>query len=239
MEQETRAFLNSLYPYFKILEKVNNDYCDLTSNNGSREMHENAELMYTLITNIVRLLPVRIPYKKSWLTDYKEMTLQNDGILLLADHIDFLAEEYKKIIEHEKCKFVLSRAVFIRNKYTHAPHTVHFSFSVGGQRSFAGGVYYEDTLLSVSTIWLSNIVCDLNIVFDRIRELFISTVDALDPKYKEHPYYQKISTYHFGELNRRYGNMPWDWIETDPDREEYERLMNNILKESVADGENE
>ena len=146
---------------------------------------------------------------------------------------------FEKIIEHEKCKYVLSRAVFIRNKYTHAPHTVHFSFSVGGQKAFIGGVYYGKTLLSVSTIWLSNIVCDLNIVFDRIRDLFISTVDALDPKYQEYPYYQIISNYHFEELNRRYGNMHWDLIETDLDREEYERLMNDILKESVADGENE
>lgn len=241
MDEKIRDFLEGVYPYFRILEAVNDDYYDLIANHKDREMYGNAEIIYRLLTNIVRVLPIRISKPKGdWLKDYKDLALDNrSGILLLREHIPFLEEEYSKIIDSEKCKYVLSRVALIRNKYTHAPHCVHFSFSVGSKTSFSGGIWYKEELLSVSTILLSNIICELNKVFDRIKDLYISTVASLDPKYKEYPCYIRISSYNFSSLNERYGNMPWEWIETEPDREEYERLMEEVLKECFADGKNE
>lgn len=233
LDDKSREFLEGVYPYFRILETINDDYYDLIINHACREMYGNAEIIYRLLTNIVRVLPIRInKVKGSWLKDYKEIILDTQsGILLLRKYIPFLEKEYNEIIAPEKSKYVLSRAALIRNKYTHVPHCVHFCFSVGGKSSFSGGVWYGEELISVSTIQLSNIVCQLNVVFDRIRDLYISTVESFDPKYKKYPCYIRISGYQFKKLNERYGNMPWEWIETESDQEEYERLIDEILKE--------
>lgn len=241
MDNQTRDFLQGVYPYFRILEAVNDDYYDLIKNNENREMYGNAEILYRLLTNIMRILPIRMSKPRGdWLKDYRDMALDNkSGILLLREHIPFLEAEYEKIIAPEKCKYVLSRVALLRNKYTHAPHTVHFGFSVGGKTSFSGGVWYGEELISVSTIHLSNIVCGLNKVFDKIKDLYITTVEPLDPKYKEYPCYIRVSGYQFAKLNNRYGNMPWDWIETEPDRQEFERLINEVLKEYSANGKEE
>lgn len=213
MDEQTRKFLNSLYPYFKMLEKINLTFQELVAENTKNSPYQNEQLLYTIVTELIRLYPVKIPKNENGDINYSKVNLyDNDGILLLKDHIPFLEHDYNKIIANKNCIDALQVLLLIRNKYTHEPHNMSFAYSVGGENSYSIGMYYKDDLLTTSTIIIINIIFELNLIFEKIQSLYIEMVDSLDEKYKEYPCYKTINEMRIKEYNKNYIRLPWDYV---------------------------
>lgn len=92
MESETTKFLNNLYPYFKMLDNINNGLTKVIRSNKDNDPYQNEELFYNITSELLRLLPYKYNEKD------KSIILDNKiGILLLADKIDYIENKYKKI----------------------------------------------------------------------------------------------------------------------------------------------
>ena len=70
MDEQTREFLNSLYPYFKMLEKINLTFQELVAENTKNSPYQNEQLLYTIVTELIRLYPVKIPTNPSFVTAF-------------------------------------------------------------------------------------------------------------------------------------------------------------------------
>ena len=93
----------------------------------------------------------------------------------------------------------------IRNKYTHEPHNMRFSFSTGGVSICSMGIYYKKKLLNISTISLSPLVYYLNKTFYQLRENILLECS----KYNEmdnHSYIEEIKN--FDLENKGYHILP-------------------------------
>lgn len=218
MNEESLEFLNGAYPYFKMLEKTNLTFQELVVENTRNSPYQNEQLLYTIVTELIRLYPVKIPTNENGDIDYSKVRLNNsDGILLLKDHIPFLQDDYKKIITNKNYIDALQVLLIIRNKYTHEPHNMRFACSVGGENSYSIGMYYKDELFTTSTTIIINIIFELNVIFKKIKKLYVETADSLDKKYKEYPCYKTISKMRITEHNNNYTRLPWDYLAFDKD----------------------
>ena len=57
MENETTKFLNNLYPYFKMLDKINNVLTKVIRSNKDNDSYQYEELFYNITSELLRLLP--------------------------------------------------------------------------------------------------------------------------------------------------------------------------------------
>lgn len=200
MDKETRAFLDGVYPYFKILEGANKKLRDLLDNSYDKAPHENEELFYQIASDIIRLYP----YSK------KEKNIKNGcGILLLKQHISFIVDDYQKLLENSKLVSALNTILEVRNKYEHEPHNISFASSLSSSNSCSMRVQYKDRYLSLSTTWMTNIIYDLNTIFEKIKDLYMQTMDNCDAKYREYPCYKTICNIDFKKYNQNYKYEPW------------------------------
>ena len=201
MKYETTNYINNLYPYFKILENINNDLKEVIRHNKNNESYQNEELFYNITSELLRLLPYKYNKKdKSIILDNKS------GILLLADRIDYIENQYNKILNFDRFHDVLKDIHKIRNKYIHEPHNISCAFSVGGT-SYSMCLYYKTQLLSISSISLVPIVYYLNKVFEMIKIYAIKLIEQ-DEKYKDYPYYEIIKNFNFNKQNSHYTILP-------------------------------
>ena len=215
MDEQKRKFLNGMYPYFKMIEKINLTFQKLVAENMKNSPYQNEQLLYIIVTELMRVYPVKIPKTKDGNIDYEKVYIKDDGILLLKQYISFLEEDFKKIIANKNCIDALQVLLLIRNKYTHEPHNMSFACSVGGENSYSIGMYYKDELFTTSTTIIINIIFELNLIFEKIKTLFIKTVDSLDEKYKEYPCYKTIIEMKCAEHNKEYTRLPWDYLTFD------------------------
>lgn len=169
-------------------------------------MQENEQLFYEVISDILRILPVKKAKNEIQGLDIKS------GILLLSDEISFLQEDYRKIVDNEGYRKILCDMVDVRNKFIHEPHNIHAAFYVGGKTSCSMGLYYKETLCSVSTIKISYIVYELNKIFQKLKEYFGEIVNQYDDKYKEYPCYENIKKFDFEGYNNEYPMMPFGML---------------------------
>ena len=79
----------------------------------------------------------------------------------------------------------------------------------------------------MSTIWLTNIVCELNTVFQKIKTFCIQEMSILGDKYDEYYCYQFVREMALEEYNRKYNRMPWEYIIIN---EEFDELCEEINK---------
>lgn len=213
MEKESREFLEGVYPYFIILENLNINLQQLIRQNADNQPHDNQELFFKICSDLIRLYPVKIPKDDDGNFELTKACINNrTGILLLGKYIPFLKKEYNRLLIEDKCVVALSEILTIRNKYVHEPHNMHFSYSVGGATSCTIGMYYKDKLLSVSTIWLTNILCELNLIFDKIKCLYMDVMSKCDDKYKEYPCYLKVNNCNLLKYNEGYAKVSWNYI---------------------------
>lgn len=203
MTDNNRKFLNSLYPYFQMLDNINRYLNELININFETHIYDKEDYFYKITSEIMRLLP----YKKDINNPKKLMLDETSGILLLKSKIPFLKQKYNKIIKSNSLQQVLKDILFIRNKYIHEPHNISFSYSVEGNNSCSMGLHYKNRQLSISTITLTPIVYYLNIIFDDIKKIAISIIE-LDNKFKEYPYYNIIMNYNFISNNKKYNILP-------------------------------
>ena len=132
---------------------------------------------------------------------------------MLNSNISFLKGDCQQILSNKKCVRALEIVQRIRNKYIHEPHNIRFGFYVGAKSSCSMGLYYKDSLLTISTVWLSNIVYDLNVIFSKIRDLCVQRMGSCDEEYREHFCYQYIKNLDFVKQNQRLNHQPWEHID--------------------------
>lgn len=201
MEKEIR-FLNNLYPYFKMLDNINNDLTELIKNNKDNDLYKNEELFYKITSELLRILPYK--YNKN---DDKLKLDRNSGILLLNNKINYIEEKYTKILDFEYFYDVLKDIHIIRNKYIHEPHNISCAFSVGGTSICSMGLYYKTQLLSISSISLTPIIYYLNKVFEMIKKDAMNLIEK-NEKYKEYPYYKTFINFDFSRNHWHYSILP-------------------------------
>lgn len=202
MKSETTKFLNNLYPYFKMLDNINNSLTKVIRSNKDNDPYQNEELFYNITSELLRLLPYKYSEKdKSIILDNKS------GILLLADKIDYIENKYKKILNFDRFHDVLKDILKIRNKYIHEPHNISYAFSVAGTSICSMGLYYKKQLLSISSVSLAPIVYYLNKVFEMIKKDSVKLIEQ-DEKYKEYPYYETFINFDFSRKSWNYTILP-------------------------------
>ena len=59
MESETTKFLNNLYPYFKMLDNINNGLTKVIRSNKDNDPYQNEELFYNITSELLRILPYK------------------------------------------------------------------------------------------------------------------------------------------------------------------------------------
>ena len=80
MKSEQIKFLNNLYPYFKMLDNINNDLTKVIRSNKDNDLYQNEELFYNITSELLRLLPYKYIEKEDKIVlDIKS------GILLLTN----------------------------------------------------------------------------------------------------------------------------------------------------------
>lgn len=210
MDNKTKEFLEGVFPYFKILDNINKNLTQLINNNVDNSPYENEELFYQISSDLIRIYP----YRK-----FDKTIKIGTGILLLREYMPFLKDEYQSLLENDKCVQALNNILEIRNKYEHEPHNLRFAFSVGGKTSCSVSVHYKNKLLTLSTLWLTNIVYSLNKIFITIQDLYLQTIEECDSRYKEYPCYKTICSIDLVEYNKKYNYVPWEHIMIDNDIE--------------------
>ena len=216
-EEQAKTLVESTYPYFKIMETINGNLLKLIQTNTNCLPYENEELFYQIAADLVRILPYKIPWKNG-MPDFENAYIDDkSGIVLLKSIIPFLYDEYQKIISNSKCLKALHSIQIVRNKYVHEPHNISFGFSVGGKTSCSMGLLYKNKTYSISTIWLTNIVHDLNQIFIKLRSICIQKMKACNPKFQEYPCFQFIDKLELDVYCKQFNRLPWEYIKIDSD----------------------
>lgn len=200
MTEDNKKFINNLYPYFKMLENINK-YLNKIRKDNKNNIYEYEDIFYKITSEILRLLP----YKKN--REGKLILVNNSGILLLKDNIDFLIDKYNKIINCDSLQDVLKDILTIRNKYIHEPHNISYCYSVSATTNLSMGLRYKNEALSISTISLMPIVYHLNKIFNEIKNKAILIIES-DNNYKDYPYYKIIKKLDFSNKKNNYIIMP-------------------------------
>ena len=207
MDSVTKETLNGIAVYAKILNNINQKFHVLIEHNTEKQFRENEQLFYEIISELMRLLPI----KKKWKSEEIEGLDLESGILLLRTEIDFLVEDYQRIVNNDLNKLILKDMSIVRNKFIHEPHNINAAFYVGGKTSCSMGLYYKDRLCSVNTLKLTNIIYELNKVFDKLKIFFAEKVNEYGETYKEYPCYVTMMNYDFKEYNADYPMVP-EWM---------------------------
>ena len=177
MDAETRELLNGIVVYAEMLNNINMKFHRLIEENTENQFHENEQLFYEIISEIMRVLPIKKTQDGNAIAgpDIKS------GILLFQTEIPFLLEDYQRLVNNEVYKKILLDMSTVRNKFMHEPHNIRASFYVGGKTSCSMGLYYKDRLCSVSTIKMTNIIYELNAIFDKLKRFFLEKTDGCGP----------------------------------------------------------
>ncbi len=193
-------WINSIYKYFIILDRINKQFKFLIR---TMEYEEIEEYFFYLSTELLRLIPFTENKK-----DNSIFLNLKDGICLLKEHINFIESDLKKILQ-ENTKTLL-KIKKIRNKYEHEPHNVNGAFSTGHSSFSAMGFYCRNELVSIDTMELTYIIYDLNKLFDKLKkyilEIYENNIEKLDRFNLE--YVEKIKNYDFTKYNKKYVRIP-------------------------------
>lgn len=168
MNEEDREWFNGIYPYLRMLVKMNYMLDDLVKFDKSIE--NKVDIFFDLSSELMRLLPYKLEYDKNTGIIMKIDLLTNDGILLLRRHFDNLENDYQKMID--KYFVDLVQIIKIRNKYIHEPHNIQCDcFLFGDNHAYAGFKYKKEDY-ELNTNSLIEIVHSLNNTFKEIEKKF-------------------------------------------------------------------
>lgn len=198
--EEFNSWYN-LYPYFKMMENINNNLTKLLKNNKYNDIYYDEEIFYYITSDLLRL----IPYKYIKENDTLKLD-KKSGILLLVDCVDYIEKKYNKILCFNGYHDVLKDILKIRNKYIHEPHNITYAFSINSTSFYSMGLYYRTQLLSISTVTLTPIVYYLNKIFEKLKNDICETTHQND-NYKNNSFLDRIMKF---EFNNKY----WNYIIT-------------------------
>ena len=174
--------------YFQILDNINNTYLDLvkckTDNVEKIEFN-----FYYLSTELSRIIPIK----------NDELNI-NEGILKLKRYFNFIVNDYNDLFNNYQRSLIDINS--IRNKYHHAPHTIHFhELTSSSNLKKIEFVYVKNInpkiLLGdvekwhINTNELKNIILKLNQIFIKIQNKFYDAIDKRNYNIV-HPYMKKI-----------------------------------------------
>ena len=232
MDLETKEYLRCLYVYLNIMNNINKLLNKIIKVNQNNTPDKNVDLFYLLTSEILRILPYKVfdiqenEKKDNDATDEefvkdlddeqnileqknKKIVINpKDGILLLRSKLDYIEQEYNKLVLNESLKDVLINILKVRNKFTHEPHNLSVGLSVGCRTSCSMGIYYKDELQMLSTIDIQVIVKKLNLIFIRIRKDFINIVKMYDKEFRQYPIYKKVVSFKFKKYNEMITILP-------------------------------
>ena len=191
MNEEDREWFNGIYPYLKMLVKINYKLDELVKDNNDEKVIEHeADIFFDLSSELIRLLPFKLDYDES-----KEVTMgitlvKKDGILLLKNHFDEIENDYKEIIDKYFADLV--QIIKIRNKYIHEPHNIKCDCFVFGRDHAYASFKYKEENYELSTDSLVEIVDQLNNSFKKIEKKFKLKINDLDIIERDHPYIKNV-----------------------------------------------
>lgn len=189
-------WINSIYKYFIILDKINKQFKFLIK---TMEYEEIEEHFFYLSTELLRLIPFTENKK-----DNSIFLNLKDGICLLKDYISFLEGDLEKILQENSKTFIKIKK--IRNKYEHEPHNVNGAFSTGHSSFSAMGFYCRNELVSLDTMELTYVIYELNKLFDKI-EKKINRIE-FENKDELNLYIEKIKKIQIINYNKGYTRIP-------------------------------
>lgn len=202
MNKKDKVWFNGIYPYFRMLKKINKLL--VLQVNLTPHLEKQEDNFFELTSELLRILPFKI--------DMEKMTIQllkKDGILLLKDYFDDLENDYESIV-NDNFK-TLFQIIKIRNKYIHEPHNikcVDFSYSRGHTRA---GFKYKNEYFELGTEEIIKIVEGLNNTFEKIQIKCKNKVAELDEKDKDHPYILNLIDNYFMDYNFILRNEEEKW----------------------------
>lgn len=199
MSEEDKVWFNGVYPYFRMQKEINNLLILLKKFNPNIEEQEDNFLRLT--TELLRILPFKLEVDKN---DNSIITgihlLVNDGILLLSKEFSYLENDYNNIINMYFADLV--QIIKVRNKYIHEPHNIKCSMFLCGGNNAEASFKYKEEHYELNTDSLIEIIKEINIVFNKIKEKFKNKVNELTDEEKEHPYIKNIFENYFEDYNK-------------------------------------
>ena len=203
MDSVEKIWLNGIYPYFRILKRINELLIMLIKENYSIEQQEDCFLELT--SELLRILPFKLERdeKSKMITEIK--LLDKSGILLLKKYFKDLKEDYTQIINNNFVSLV--QIIKIRNKYIHEPHNIKCICFVCGGNSARAGFKYKNEKLDLNTDSLIKIIKEINSVFIKIKIKFEKYVEKLDEKDKNHPYVLNMKKNYLLDYNKNISEL--------------------------------
>ena len=203
MDSVEKIWLNGIYPYFRILKRINELLIMLIKENYSIEQQEDCFLELT--SELLRILPFKLERdeKSKMITEIK--LLDKSGILLLKKYFKDLKEDYTQIINNNFVSLV--QIIKIRNKYIHEPHNIKCICFVCGGNSARAGFEYKNEKLDLNTDSLIKIIKEINFVFKKIKIKFEKYVEKLDEKDKNHPYVLNMKKNYLLDYNKNISEL--------------------------------
>lgn len=203
MDSVEKIWLNGIYPYFRILKRINELLIMLIKESYSIEQQEDCFLELT--SELLRILPFKLERdeKSKVITEIK--LLDKSGILLLKKYFKDLKEDYTQIINNNFVSLV--QIIKIRNKYIHEPHNIKCICFVCGGNSARAGFEYKNEKLDLNTDSLIKIIKEINSVFKKIKIKFEKYVEKLDEKDKIHPYVLNMKKNYLLDYNKNISEL--------------------------------
>lgn len=197
INEEDRIWFNGIYPYLRMLKKINKLLILLIRDNTSIEEQEDNFLELT--SELLRILPFKLEIDNKTKTIIGIKILTTDGILLLKEYFEDLEKDYTNIVNTNFVELV--ETIKIRNKYIHEPHNIKcVYFSCGGNNTHAC-FEYKRQHFELNTDLLIKLIIELNNVFEKIKLKFKNKVDELNDEEKSHPYIQNILNNYWKNYN--------------------------------------
>lgn len=199
MDKEDKVWFDGVYPYFRMLKKINELLLLLKENNP--KMEEQEDNFLELTSELLRLIPYKIEYDKDEdiITGIK--LLKSDGIMLLSEYFNNIESDYTNILNDNFAELI--QIIKIRNKFIHEPHNIKcVCFTCGGNNTYAC-FKYKDTILELDTERLIEIIKKLNDVYKKIELKFLNKVNELEENEKNHSYILNMKNNYFKDYNSK------------------------------------
>lgn len=195
--KKDNLWFNGIYPYFKMLKKINELLILLIENNTNIEEQE--DRFFDLTSELMRILPFKLERDKKTNIIVKIELQEDAGILLLKKYFRDLEKDYKNIVDTNFVELV--QIIKIRNKYIHEPHNIKCVCFACGQKNTIAGFKYKKEYLELNTKSLLEIIKELNTTFEKIKIKFKDEVNKLNEEDRNHPYVLNILNNYFEDYN--------------------------------------
>lgn len=197
MNQKDKIWVNGIYPYFRILKRINNLLVLLIKENYNMEQQE--DVFLELTSELLRILPFKLEQNKETIIGIK--LLNKSGILLLEKYFKDLNNDYVQIINDNFVSLV--QIIKIRNKYIHEPHNIKCICFICGGKSTRAGFKYKNENLDLNTDSLVKIIREINCVFYKIQIKFEKYINNLDEDEQNHPYILNMKNNYLLDYNKK------------------------------------